>query len=152
MTIKIPALLLALVAVSAQAQTTTPRPAAPAANAPPARAQAAQPGEMPTPERMFADWDTDKNKQLSLQEFTAGVERARVADMIARLEQQFRKADANNSKKLEAAEYSALPAMKRAGASAPPLSTFDTNKDQAIDFQEFLGMVQAFIRKANGGQ
>ena len=146
MTIRLPLLLLALVSVSAHAQTSpAPRPAAPAA----ARAPAPNAEEAASPERMFAEWDTDKNKQLSLAEFKAGVEQARVADLVARLEQQFRKADTNSSKKLEAGEYAALPVIKRGGAASPAFATFDTNKDQGIDFQEYLAMVQAFIR-SNG--
>jgi Ca2+-binding EF-hand superfamily protein len=144
---RLPMLLLALAAVPAFAQT-PPKPAAPAPARPPAAANA----QDVTPERMFSEWDTDKNRQLSLAEFKAGVENARMAELIARLEQQFRKADANGNKKLEAGEYAALPAIKRGGASAPPLATFDANKDQALDFQEFLAMVQAFIRSNSAGK
>ena len=154
MTIKYPALLLALAAASAHAQTRPATPAAkpPAAAAPAAKAPAAPSAQMPSPESIFAEWDTDKNKQLSVQEFSAGVQRARVADMIGQLEVQFRRADTNGSKKLEAGEYAELPPMKRAGATAPPMATFDTNKDQGIDFKEFLAMVQAFMRASSTGK
>ena len=147
----LPTLLLALAAGSAHAQATaTPSPAKPPAAKPPAAAKPA-PGAAPeaaTPEQMFAEWDTDKNKQLSVAEFKAGVEQARMQEVLARLEQQFRKADVNNSKKLEPAEYAQLPAIKRGGASAPPFATFDKNKDQGLDPQEFLDMVQDFMRRS----
>jgi hypothetical protein len=146
-------LLLALAAGSAHAQATAPSPAKPPAAKPPAAARPAPaapaaPAEAATPEQMFAEWDTDKNKQLSVAEFKAGVERARMQEVLARLEQQFRKADANNNKKLEPAEYAQLPAIKRGGASAPPFATFDKNKDQGLDPQEFLDMVQDFMRRS----
>jgi hypothetical protein len=151
MTRLIPTLLLALAAGSVHAQATaTPSSAKTPAAKPPAAAKAAPAAspEAPTPEQMFADWDTDKNKQLSVAEFKAGVERARMQEVLARLEQQFRKADVNNSKKLEPAEYAQLPAIKRGGASAPPFATFDKNKDQGLDPQEFLDMVQDFMRRS----
>lgn len=150
----LPTLLLALAAGSAHAQATAPSPAKPPAAKPPVAAKPAPaaPADAASPEQIFAEWDTDKNKQLSLAEFKAGVEKARMQEVMARLEQQFRKADANNNKKLEPAEYAQLPAIKRGGASAPPFATFDKNKDGGLDPQEFLDMVQDFMRRSAGGQ
>ena len=144
-------MMLALAAGSAHAQAL---PSSAPAKPPAAAAKPAQgaPAEAPSPEQIFGEWDTDKNKQLSLAEFKAGVEKARMAELIARLEQQFRKADTSGNKKLEAAEYAQLPVIKRGGPQAPPLATFDANKDQGIDFQEYLAMVQAFLRRSAGAQ
>jgi Ca2+-binding EF-hand superfamily protein len=128
-------------ATSAAAPTTA-RPAAPgAASTPAGRPTAA------SPEQLFADWDKDSNKQLSFQEFKDGLEEARLTETIARLETQFRSADANRSGALEASEYADLPVIKRAGGGAPPLSAFDANKNMSLDFREYLVMVQAMIKR-----
>jgi Ca2+-binding EF-hand superfamily protein len=160
MTRQILPLLLTLAAASAHAQA-LPAPAAkppsakpPAAAAKPAPAKpapAASP-ESASPEQIFAEWDKDKNKQLSLDEFKTGVEQSRMAEVLARLEMQFRKADANSSGKLEAGEYAQLPAIKRGGAASPPFATFDTNKDGGLDPQEYINMVQEFMRRSAGAK
>jgi hypothetical protein len=156
---KLFALLLALAAGSVQAQATpAPGAAKPPAAKPPAAAKpaparpAAAPDEPATPEQIFAEWDTDKNKQLSVAEFKAGVEKARMAEVLTRLEMQFRKADTNSSGKLEAGEYAQLPAIKRGGTASPPFATFDTNKDGGLDPQEYINMVQDFMRRSAGAR
>ena len=50
---------------------------------------------------------------------------------------------------LEPAEYANLPLIKRAGAAAPPMSTFDTNKSNSLDHQEYLRMIEALVRVAD---
>ena len=131
-------------ALSVLAQSAPVKPAAPRP------AQAAQPNQNkgPTPEQMFAKWDTEKNKSLSLAEFKSGLEDMREASVMARLQMQFQAADSNRNGTLEAAEYGALPVIKNAGSTAPPMSTFDLNKSQGLDFQEFLGFVEAAIKNA----
>lgn len=157
-------LLMLFVAVGSAHAQALPAPAKPAAAGPAAAKPpaarppaAAKPGANApagpaAPEEIFAAWDKDKNRQLSLAEFKAGVEGARMAEVMARLEQQFLKADVNGSKKLEAGEYAQLPAIKRAGVSAPPFATFDTNKDGGLGPQEFVEMVQFFMRRGSGGK
>lgn len=145
--------LLTLAAGSVQAQALPPASASrPSPAKPPtaARAAPAGPADAATPEEIFAEWDTDKNKQLSVAEFKAGVEKARLQEVLARLEQQFRKADTNGNKKIEASEYAQLPVIKRGGASAPAFASFDTNKDGGLDPQEYIDMVQSFLRRSGG--
>lgn len=142
------ALVLAglLFSAAVMAQTgSAPAATRPAASAPaPAAAGRSQNA---TPEQLFADWDKDKNKLLSFDEFREGLEEARFTEMLARLEIQFRSADVNRTGALEVSEYANLPIIKRAGAGAPPMSAFDTNKNQSIDFKEFLIMVRAMMKR-----
>jgi Ca2+-binding EF-hand superfamily protein len=137
---------LMLFAGAALAQAPAPAPAQPAVSKADAGTHAA------SPEQLFSQWDSDKNRLLSLDEFRAGWDAAREANLIGRLQLQFRGADTNRSGALEVAEYAALPVVKRSGASAPPFSTFDTDKNQRLDFKEFLGLVQAFVKRASGGK
>lgn len=152
MTTKLLPILLVLASGTALAQTgaTAAKPASPATPAAPAAAAAGP--QAASPERMFTEWDTDKNRQLSLEEFKAGIETARATEMLMRLEQQFRKADKDNSQYIEAAEYAALPMVQRSGGGAPPFATFDANKDQKIDFKEYLGLFQAMMKRAAGAR
>ncbi len=147
-----------LVATSAIAQTSTPTPttsssfpetAAQASPrlARPAAAPSPADGQAATPDQLFLAWDKDKNKQLSLEEFKNGWESAREQNIMERLVSQFRVADKDKSGLVEAGEYANLPLIKRAGSGAPPMSAFDTNKDQKLDFKEFLDLVPAMLKR-----
>jgi len=97
----------------------------------------------------FTAWDADKNGMLSLAEFQNGwLTMRRAAEMQARLRTQFHAVDANRNNAIDASEYTSLVLVKRAGKSAPPLSTFDTNKDQRLEFGEYLGLVQHMAAQA----
>ena len=151
-----------LIAATAVAQTAAPTPtttstfpatavpatAAPAAARPTARA-AGTPGDVQaaTPDQLFIAWDKDKNKTLTLEEFKNGWESAREQNIMGRLEYQFRAADKDKSGLIEAAEFANLPLIKRAGSGAPPMSAFDSNKDQKIDFKEYLDLVPAMLKR-----
>ena len=102
----------------------------------------------PSPDELFASWDKDRNKSLSLEEFRAGIEQGRQASLVARLGALFRTADVNHNGKLEAPEYASLPLIKRAGAEAPTLSAFDANKDGALDSKEYMQMIGQLVRTA----
>ena len=148
-----------LLAASAVAQTTTPTPtttstfpasAAPAtapASARPSAAPSPADGQAATPDQLFLAWDKDKNRTLTLDEFKNGWESAREQNIIGRIETQFRAADKDKSGLIEAAEFANLPLIKRAGSGAPPMSAFDTNKDQKIDFKEYLDLVPAMLKR-----
>lgn len=104
-------------------------------------------GQAATADQLFTLWDADKNRTLSLDEFKNGWESAREQNILGRLEIQFRAADKNKSGLIEAAEFANLPLIKRAGAGAPPMSAFDINKDQLIDFKEYLDLVSAMLKR-----
>ena len=115
-------------------------PARPSAN-PAGEAQAA------TADQLFALWDADKNRTLSITEFKNGWESAREQNIMGRLEMQFRAGDKNKSGAIEAAEFANLPLIKRGGSGAPPMSAFDANKDQKLDFKEYLELVSAVLKR-----
>jgi hypothetical protein len=123
------------------AQTTSApaKPAAAADNAVPPEIDAA-----------FAAWDADKNGALSLPEFRAGwVALRRAGELQARLRTQFHTVDTNKNDAIDASEYGSLVLVKRAGKSAPPLSAFDANKDQRLEFGEYLELVQRLAQPAS---
>lgn len=127
---------LMVVALGANAQTTTAtgKPAA-TKMTPAARAQAQV-------DMTFRRWDTDKNGSLSSAEFNAGwAAMRRMVEVRQRLRQQFAAVDADKSGAIDAAEYGKLMLVQKAGASAPALSAFDTNKNQKLEFAEYVGLV-----------
>lgn len=91
----------------------------------------------------FSAWDTDRNGSLSLQEFKAGwIGLRRVGEMQRRLRAQFQVVDIDKSGAIDAGEYARLQLIKRLGKSAPPLSTYDANKNQRLEFPEYLNLVR----------
>ena len=123
-------LVVILLAVAAPAFAADP----PAAAAPSADARV---------DAAFAAWDTNKDHLLSLAEFKAGWAALQKATAVeAGLHRQFQAMDADHSGALDAAEYSNLALVKRAGNSAPSLSAFDANKDQRLQFGEYLQLVR----------
>lgn len=97
-------------------------------------------------EEVFALWDKDKNKSISLDEFKAGWNNVMAANAITRLQAQFRSHDTDKSGFLEGGEYAALPLIKQAGASAPMMSAYDGNKDGKLDFKEYTGLVDMMMK------
>ena len=149
-----------LSAASAVAQTTTPIPMTtsstfPASAAPAAAPASARPAAAPSPadgqaatlDQIVLAWDKDNNRTLTLDEFKNGWESAREQNIIGRLETQFRAADKDKSGLIEAVEFANLPLIKRAGSGAPPMSAFDANKDQKLDFKEYLELVPAMLKR-----
>lgn len=91
----------------------------------------------------FNAWDSDKNGALSRTEFEAGWMVIRqAAETQERLRMQFHKVDANGNGAIDAGEYSNLLLVKNAGSAALPLSSFDTNKNQRLEFDEYVGLVR----------
>jgi hypothetical protein len=126
-------LLSLFLAHGACAQAAATKPAA-------ATADKAVPPEI---DAAFAAWDLDKNGALSLDEFRSGwVALRRAGELQARLRAQFHAVDTNKNDAIDAGEYGSLVLVKRAGKSAPPLSSFDTNKDQRLEFDEYVELVQ----------
>ncbi len=94
-------------------------------------------------DQMFNGLDKDKNKQLSFEEFKAGVVAERRQQMmLQQLSGIFNAADTNKNGTLEALEFNNLPGMKQAKEPKPKFSEFDVNKDQKLTFREYLGFVE----------
>lgn len=100
-------------------------------------------------DQMFKAIDKDKNGSISFEEFKAAVvaERRQML-IIEQLQGNFRAADTNKNNTLSAAEFNALPVMAKLPAPKPVFSTYDLNKDQAMDFREFLAFVQQVSKNA----
>ena len=131
-------------AFSTQAQsrsTTTPAPAP----AQPAQPVQPMPPTQVGPEELFAHWDKDNNKTLSLDEFKAGVREMQNAAALRALHDNFVAHDVNKNNALDAAEYANLEYIKKSGSNAPPLSAFDADKNKSLDFKEYVGMVSALV-------
>ncbi|WP_159016269.1 EF-hand domain-containing protein [Cognatiluteimonas profundi] len=91
----------------------------------------------------FNAWDSDKNGALSRTEFEAGwMVLRQAAETQERLRLQFHKVDANGNGAIDAGEYPNLLLVKNAGSAALPLSSFDTNKNQRLEFNEYVGLVR----------
>lgn len=126
-------------------------PAAAQGAPPTAAPRAAAPAPAPPRgiETIFNALDTDKDKALSLQEFQAGYPGlARAIALELRLRDQFQALDANRNGTLEPAEYANLELVKGAGRAAPPLHAFDADKNQKLDFAEYL----AALRRLSAAQ
>ena len=126
------ALIAAFVAGTALAQTKPATAPAPA----PAKAEVAE-----TAEAVFQRMDTNNDKMLSLDEFKTGIEQRNRAIILARLQAQFKSMDKNNSGTLEPTEFFQLPVVKSGGTSALTFAAVDTDKDQKINFKEYVVMV-----------
>jgi len=116
-----------------------------AAQAPTAAKPAAATQQQAPPEidAAFKDWDADRNGSLSLQEFRNGWLVLRRAEaMQVRLREQFQKIDVNRNSAIDANEYGNLVLVKQAGKSAPALAAFDANKDQRLEFGEYIELVR----------
>ncbi|UHQ20025.1 hypothetical protein LVB87_02370 [Lysobacter sp. KIS68-7] len=102
-------------------------------------AQAMQPVD---PDAVFAAWDKDKNGVLSPQEFRDGYDDTREAIAVQRLRIEFQRHDANHDGRLDAGEYAQLALVQRAGKNAPMLSAFDKDKNQSLDFKEYVDFIR----------
>jgi Ca2+-binding EF-hand superfamily protein len=115
------------------------------AAAKPAAANAAQ-QERATPETVFNAWDKDKNKSLSMEEFKAGWTEIQMRQAVAKLHQNFVQMDVNKSGALEQDEFAKLEVIKKAGAKAPMMSAFDTDKNGKMEFKEYVEMISSMMR------
>lgn len=114
------------------------------AQAAPAAKPAAAQGQ--GPDEVFGRWDKDKNKVLSIEEFRAGFQEVERANMVRKLHQNFVAMDTNKSNALEQNEFANLELIKKAGAKAPLMSAFDTDKNGKLEFKEYVGMIGTMAR------
>lgn len=133
--------LVASVLAAAIAATAAGAVLAQAAPAAGAKAQAKN-----SPDDVFNRWDKDKNKVLSMEEFRAGFVEVEQANMLRKLHQNFVAMDSNKSNALEQNEFANLELIKKAGAKAPLLSAFDTDKNGKLEFKEYVGMIGTMAR------
>lgn len=98
------------------------------------------------PDEVFARWDKDKNKMLSLVEFRAGFEEVQTANALRKLHQQFTTMDRDKSNALEANEFANLEVVKKGGPKAPVMSAFDEDKNGKLEFKEYVGMITTVLR------
>jgi hypothetical protein len=95
---------------------------------------------------IFHALDTNKDGALSPQEFQAGyADMQRLIAVEIRLREQFRLVDTDHNGSINAVEYANLELVKRAGQSAPPLSTFDTDKNGSLDFAEYVTAIRRLV-------
>lgn len=129
-------LALAVLAGGALAQTPAAKPAA---------ATAAKPGE--NAEAMFKSIDSNGDKMISLNEFKSGLEAQRQrSQALQRLQAQFKQMDKNKSGGLESAEFNELPLVKSGVKPVPTFAETDGNRDQKVDFREYVGAVGKYIQ------
>ena len=94
----------------------------------------------------FKRWDKDNDKSLSVDEFSVGWREIQSANTLRILRDNFVAKDADKSGSLGPSEYLTLDLVQKAGASAPPLATFDADKNHSLDFKEYVGLVGTLIK------
>lgn len=139
------ALVLIVGSLPTAARAASPKPVAVQASAMQPQPAAAQPAAKQNPgEQAFTALDSNKDKALSLAEFQVGYARMQQAIAVElRLREQFQSVDTDRSGAIEPTEYDKLVLVKRAGALAPTLSTFDGNANRKLEFAEYVAAVRA---------
>lgn len=96
--------------------------------------------------KVFAAMDANHDGHLSQEEFRKGYAGLRQAIALEmHLREQFQAIDADRNGALDAGEYADLALVKQAGRTAPGLSAFDANKNQKLEFEEYLAAVRALF-------
>ena len=93
---------------------------------------------------VFARLDSDRDGQVSLEEFETGIRRPYGAEregvVYQKLPARFRVLDADGDGLLAPAEYDKLAARWPLPGTPPPLPQADRNHDGRIDFREFAAL------------
>lgn len=133
-------LALAVLAGGALAQTPAARPAA---------KPAATPGE--NAEALFKRIDSNGDKMISLDEFKSSLEAQRQrSQALQRLQGQFKLMDKNKSGGLESSEFAELPLIKSGVKPVPTFAETDGNRDQKVDFREYVGAIAKYVEAHPG--
>jgi hypothetical protein len=94
---------------------------------------------------VFARLDSDRDGQLSLEEFRAGLQRPYGSDrpgvVYQRLPARFRALDLDGTSYLEPAEFAVLVGHWRGPGPEPEFATADRDGDGRIDFREFVALL-----------
>ena len=85
--------------------------------------------------------------KLSPQEFRVGWQQLRAAAERQRLHEQFVAMDTDKNGCLNATEYAHLMLVQQAGKSAPPMAMFDIQRNQCLDFKEYLNAVDFMLKQ-----
>lgn len=92
----------------------------------------------------FARMDSNRDGELSLDEFEQGIRRPfgahREGVVYQKLPARFRALDTDESTYLEAAEYARLVADWHAGGDPPAFAAADQGGDGRVDFREFVAV------------
>lgn len=92
---------------------------------------------------IFHAVDANKDGALSPQEFAAGYAAVqRLMTLEIRLREQFGRVDADHGGSIDASEYARLMLVRRAGAAAPPLATFDADGNGSLNFAEYVAAIR----------
>jgi hypothetical protein len=92
---------------------------------------------------IFHAVDANKDGALSPQEFAAGYAAVqRLMTLEIRLREQFGRVDADHGGSIDASEYARLMLVRRAGAAAPPLATFDADGNGSLKFAEYVAAIR----------
>ncbi|MEO7251942.1 MAG: EF-hand domain-containing protein [Arenimonas sp.] len=107
-------------------------------------AVSAQAQDDPDVNAAFARMDSDRDGQLTLQEFEKGTARpygwTGEGVVYQRLPAQFRALDGDQSGYLEPGEYAQLAQRWQGAGSPPDFAGADRNGDARIDFREFAAI------------
>ena len=128
-------LVIAFAPMLAIAQTAPAKPVQAKPASAPAKAANQMPDFTQCIDKIFADMDTEKNKQVSV------VNQRRQMFIIEKLRENFKASDKNGNGTLEIAEFNALPGLQNMPPPKPAFATFDLNKDQKMDFREYVEFV-----------
>jgi Ca2+-binding EF-hand superfamily protein len=136
---KLPGTVATALVLCAASAATSAAPAAAAGDA------AAGPLTPPatTAASIFHAVDANKDGALSPQEFAAGYAAVqRLMTLEIRLREQFGRVDADHGGSIDASEYARLMLVRRAGAAAPPLATFDADGNGSLNFAEYVAAIR----------
>jgi Ca2+-binding EF-hand superfamily protein len=136
---KLPGTVATALVLCAASAATSAAPAAAAGDA--ATVPLAPPAT--TAASIFHAVDANKDGALSPQEFAAGYAAVqRLMTLEIRLREQFGRVDADHGGSIDASEYARLMLVRRAGAAAPPLATFDADGNGSLNFAEYVAAIR----------